>query len=287
MNGGRLNSCLDVCLSNPDTLSLMKHFLLLALLAISLHAQTTPDVSQPFSFTTAANGPTQINTTGGPQGTSTWALTWSVVGFTAAEIHLQGSQDNATFADITTTALILEGANPTSWTSATTSNRMVVRSYLPYIRVRVDTLTGSGMVNTLLLGYKGSNATPIGTGGGGGGGGTGPGGSTLVAWLCPSTAEVALSGTGYTQIVAGSGSTVIYVCKLLVTSSSAGSPTVNTFTAAFGTCGSSPTEVFNAAGITGLDSDFGGSLASGAGGALCLKESVAQSDKVTVTYYQH
>lgn len=106
-------------------------------------------------------------------------------------------------------------------------------------------------------------------------------------FVCNLTAEVALSGTGYTQIVAGSGSTVIRVCKVFVTSSSAGAPVVNTFTAAVGVCASTPTELFNAAGVTGLDSDYFGALRSNTGGAFCVKESVANSDKVTVTYVQY
>jgi hypothetical protein len=103
---------------------------------------------------------------------------------------------------------------------------------------------------------------------------------------CSSQAEVSLSGTGYTQIVAGSGSKVIQICKLFVVSQSANAPVVNTFSVAFGTCAGSPTEAMNAGGVTGLDSDFGGTLRSGAGGALCVSESVANSDKVTVTYLQ-
>jgi len=45
-------------------------------------------------------------------------------------------------------------------------------------------------------------------------------------------------------------------------------------------------ELMNAAGVTGMDSDFGGALRSAAGAAFCVKESVANTDKVTVTYAQ-
>ncbi len=103
---------------------------------------------------------------------------------------------------------------------------------------------------------------------------------------CDSSAEVALSGTGYTSIVSGVSLQSIHVCKLFVTSASGGNPTVNTFTIGFGTCAGTPTEKVNAAGVTGLDMDFGGSLRSAAADALCVKESVGQSDKVTVTYSQ-
>jgi hypothetical protein len=103
---------------------------------------------------------------------------------------------------------------------------------------------------------------------------------------CNLTAEVALSSTTYTEIVAGVASKVINVCKVLVTSSSGGNPTVNTFTIAKATVTScaSATELVNAAGITGIDSDFGGALKSGASQSICVKEATAQSDKVTITY---
>ena len=103
---------------------------------------------------------------------------------------------------------------------------------------------------------------------------------------CVSSADVALSGTGYIEIVAGTASQVIQVCKIFITSASAGSPVVNTITVAtatVSTCGS-PTELFVGAGITGLDSDFGGALRSASGASICVKEGTANSDHVTITY---
>jgi hypothetical protein len=61
---------------------------------------------------------------------------------------------------------------------------------------------------------------------------------------------------------------------------------VNTFTVAFGVCASAPTEALNVAGVTGYTDTFGGTLAGAASAAMCAKESVANSDKVTVTYSQ-
>jgi hypothetical protein len=106
---------------------------------------------------------------------------------------------------------------------------------------------------------------------------------------CNLTAEVALVSTAYTEIIAGVASKVIYVCKVQVTSASSGTPSVNTFTLAAATvttCGT-PTELFNLAGITGLDSDYGGALRSAAAQSICVKEAVSQSDKVTITYAQY
>lgn len=103
---------------------------------------------------------------------------------------------------------------------------------------------------------------------------------------CTNTAEVALSGTGYVEIVAGTAAQVIQVCKVLVTSVSGGNPTVNTFSVASATITScaSPTELSLYAGVTGVADDWGGALRSAAGKSICVSESVANSDKVTISY---
>lgn len=103
---------------------------------------------------------------------------------------------------------------------------------------------------------------------------------------CPNTADVALSGTNYTEIVAGTAAQVIRVCKVFVTSVSAGAPVVNTITVASATVTTcaGPTELFLGGGITGMDTDWGGALRSASGASICVKESVGNSDKVTISY---
>lgn len=148
----------------------LRYFLILAaVLGWFAHdgkAQTTPDCTQSTTFTTATHGASIQATTGSPAGCSTWRLTFWSTGFTGYTISLQSSQDNSTFADITTTGDILEGTNPTIWTSATTDNSTVIRAYFPYYRVNVGSVTGSGTIHALLLGYKGTSGAP-GSGGSG------------------------------------------------------------------------------------------------------------------------
>jgi len=103
---------------------------------------------------------------------------------------------------------------------------------------------------------------------------------------CTNTVEVPLSGTGYVEIVAGTALQTIQICKVFVTSAAAGAPVVNTFSiasATITTCAGT-TELYSGAAITGLDSDWGGALRSGAGKSICVSESVANSDKVTISY---
>lgn len=103
---------------------------------------------------------------------------------------------------------------------------------------------------------------------------------------CNASATVALSGTGLTEIVAGTASQIIKVCKIFVTSASGGAPVVNTFSIARATVTSCGTATVLAAptAVTGFDLDFGGALQSGSGQSICISESVANSDVVTITY---
>lgn len=153
----------------------LRYFLLFAsLLGLLAHdgkaqSATTPDCQLANNFTSTGNSASMQATTGAANGCATFRLTFWSTGFTGYTISLQGSQDNATFADITTTADILEGSNPTVWTSSSTDNSVVIRAYFPYYRVHVNSVTGTGSIHATLFGYKGTSADPTGSGGGGGG----------------------------------------------------------------------------------------------------------------------
>lgn len=101
---------------------------------------------------------------------------------------------------------------------------------------------------------------------------------------CPNSVITTLSGTGYNTVVPGTSSQVIRVCKIVLLSASAGSPALNTFSIATGTCAGSPSELVNYPAVTGIAEDYGGSLRTGSGQSLCISESTANSDKVTVFY---
>ena len=162
----------------------MKRFLLLTFTAMSLWAQGQTNLascSQQLTFTGAISG-AAINTISGAQaGCAGWRLTWSVTGFTAATISIQGSQDNSTWGNYIA-SFVQEGTNPTFWTSAavlapgTSSNSIVVRASSPYVRVNIASVTGSGTINTTLYGYVGTSAQLDLKGGGAA---TGPAGGDL------------------------------------------------------------------------------------------------------------
>ena len=154
-------------------------FLLLFFMAMGLWAQigNSPNCSQQLTLTTATYGNPLNTITGAQAGCAGWRLTFSVTGFTGITISVQGSQDNVTFADFSST-VVLEGVNPTVWTSATVSNTIVVRASLPYVRVNIASVTGTGSVKTTLLGYSGTSAQWD-VGSGGGGAPSGPAGGDL------------------------------------------------------------------------------------------------------------
>lgn len=156
----------------------MKHTLLLLLvLGCVCWAQSTPNCSQALTFTSATAGAAINTTAGAAAGCAGWRLTWSVTGFTAATVQFEGSQDNSSWAAFGST-LVQEGTNPTSWTSGTTTNTIVVRASLPYVRVNITGVTGSGTIKTLILGYSGTSAQ-MDNGSGGGGAPSGPAGGDL------------------------------------------------------------------------------------------------------------
>ena len=153
----------------------LRYFLLLAALlgifaydGYSQQSTTTPDCQLPQNFTATGNSASMQATTGAANGCATFRLTFWSTGFTGYTISLQGSQDNATFADLTTAATILEGTNPTVWTSSSTDNSVVIRAYFPYYRIHVNSVTGTGTIHATLYGYKGTTGAPTGSGGGGG-----------------------------------------------------------------------------------------------------------------------
>jgi hypothetical protein len=261
----------------------------LFLLACSLWGQqtsTTPDIQTQFAFTGNANS-SAIAARSTPTGTPVvaWRVTYEApVTVTGLSVTLQGAPDNGSGAPgtwVTYNGTVDEGSNPmtTLTTGAFDVRPGTSGIYYPWVRIAFGSYAGSGTVNVKLLGYRGTDSFPVG------------GSSSIptplpVTSLCNTTVQVSLSGTGYTQIIAGSGAKIIYLCKVFVTSASMGTPTLNTFNFAFGACAGSPVEFLSGAGVTGLDEDFNGATQSTGGEAFCVEESTANSDLVTATYLQ-
>jgi hypothetical protein len=356
----------------------------LALCCVSLWAQqtsTTPDcVSSGNTFAFTANGDSQAiqaRSTPTAQPCVSWRVTYEAPAtVTGLTVTLQGAPDNGSGAPgawVTFAGAVDDGSNPMSTLTTGAFNVRPGTSgvYYPWVRVDLSAYSGSGTINTKVLGYRGTAPEPPPPAAASGCAGTSttpcvvdgpnaagtaptkppvftagfdgtnvqdirtdtsgqlvpsgvasanadgttntpnqpqvgiagtPGlakyttrpenfnGSTWDRnFVCPSSVDVALSGTGLTEIVAGTASQVIRICNLFVTSVSAGTPVVNTFTVSTATITScaSPTQLLLAGGVTGLDSIFNGTLRSGSGQSICVSESTANSDKVTITYVKY
>lgn len=118
------------------------------------------------AFTTAAAGTTNVNNTANPN-CNAFALSWTspTTGITALSIQLEGSDDNTTFTAFTGTTTVLVGANP----STALSGVIIIQasSKIAYIRARMNSISGSGVVNYQIYGYNGVTPTARGSGGGG------------------------------------------------------------------------------------------------------------------------
>jgi len=291
----------------------MKRLLFLFLFGIPLllgqnNVQVAPDCFFFVTYTVVANAVTNVNGqatangrwpqlgyNNGNNGCVAWTVTYydsNGAALTALSLELDSAPDNAGAAGTWAPFVgsIVSGVNPNI---AVTNAFTTVTGYNKWISLDLSGLTGSGTVQAYAYGCRSLTCAPLVTATGGGGitvditqvGGVAvPDGSLPVLSGCASQATVPLSGTGYTQIVAGSGTKVIHVCNLVWGSGAANAPVVNTFSLAFGVCAGSPTQALALPGVTGYTDYFGGSLAGAAGAALCASEAVANSDVVTVTY---
>ena len=105
-----------------------------------------------------------------------WALTWSTAGFTAISIQLEGSDDNVTFTAFTGASVVIAGSNPSTDLSGTI--KVSATSHNAYLRVTLNSVTGTGTVSFQLRGSSGILSTAS-VGGGGSATPTGPAGGDL------------------------------------------------------------------------------------------------------------
>ena len=141
--------------------------LLLWLALVSPVLAQSPACTFKGSLTTATTGVPFANNSANPQCNS-FALSWASTGFTALSIQLEGSNDGTTYAAYTGASTVIAGTvNP----STALSGAIIIQaqSQIAFVRVRLNSATGSGAVNWQVYGYNGvSNAAKNGGGGSGG-----------------------------------------------------------------------------------------------------------------------
>lgn len=139
-------------------------FLILLIFAAVSHAQPaqTPNCG-PFNVTfTSATSTSAI-----PNSfvrCSFWTLSYISNGFSAESVELQSAPDlnGAPDTFVTFAGTLLTGSNPAT---STTQAQATFSGFYPWLRIKVNSATGSGSIRAQLYGYQ--------TSGGGGGGGSG------------------------------------------------------------------------------------------------------------------
>lgn len=148
-----------------------KLLLILFTLAVSVFAQT-PDDSQQFQFTSAAQAATKNNVT---IGCTTFVLFYQSTGFSAVSLRFEsatGTNSASTFGAYTGT--VTSGSNPNT---NTTGGVAVFTGAVAFWRMSLTSVTGSGIVKGVMLCYRPGYA--LAGGGGGGGAPSGPAGGDL------------------------------------------------------------------------------------------------------------
>jgi hypothetical protein len=144
-------------------------FLTVFLFSLGLGWAQTPSCTFKGSFTTATTGVVYKNNTANPN-CNAWALTWNIgdpaTSITALSIQLEGSDDNSTFAAFTGATTVLVGTNPGLTLSG--ANVIQASSKLSFVRVKVNSITGSGTINYQVYGYNGVTQAAQGAASGGG-----------------------------------------------------------------------------------------------------------------------
>ena len=267
-----------------------KLLMLAAVLGIVTAARVTaqtfvvpqPDCIIIFNFTAVANSPTSPNNglDNRTQGCTTWQISYSNSGFSALSLVLQSAPDNngvpGTYVNFAGTILV--GVNPNT---TTTQAYTQFTGANPWVRVRLDSVTGSGKVSGAAYGWRipsANNATPS--------GGTSNvnisqvGGVAVVSGvpiipICTSQAAFNLSGSGDTKIITGVAAQQIHVCHISFSTNAAEDIKLTSGTGT--NCGTSTADVTGLyKSVTGLALDTLGVLTAPASTDLCINQSAIQ-----------
>lgn len=267
-----------------------------------IQAQINADCVIAFTISSVnGTGPVSGSYDNRQTGCNSWQLSYGLTlgsSFSAVTLAVQSATDAATFGTMGGTVTF--GTNPlTSTTGASNLIQAYGTGFSPFVRVQATTLTGTGSITGVLLGYRAAGAAGTST----------TLSTTITAPLGqnPMSAGVSvtlpnnqtngctptfvnLSGSGNTQLVAASGALNVYICDLEF---STGTPEDFKLTQGTGAnCG------VGTADATALNKNIsawsltpgGGMTASKVtttnGNGLCANQANAQAAGVTLWYLQ-
>lgn len=125
---------------------------------ITTNTNLAPDCLVFFNFTAVGNS---VNFDNSQRACTGWTVGYTNSGFSAISLIVQSSPDlnGAPSGFVTFAGTVLSGINPnTAITQASTN----LQGYFPWMRVRLDSVTGSGRVRGILYGFREKiQTTPI------------------------------------------------------------------------------------------------------------------------------
>lgn len=146
----------------------MKYIVVIMLVALSAWGQPTqqvvvnPDCIVPFQFTAAG----QVSPTNGfnnkQVGCNVWEVQYAANGFAALSLVLQSAPDNNGVAGAFTTmgGTVSQGVNPnTNTTGASTVVTTFGTAFSPWVRMTLASVTGSGSVVGVAVGFRLPNSS--------------------------------------------------------------------------------------------------------------------------------
>lgn len=123
-------------------------------------AYVTPDCTISGSFTATGNSTTLPNS---DTGCSTWNFVYSNSGFSVVSVEVDFASESATLG-VPGSFSVWPGAqigNGTLPLTAITEAGVTLSGYHPYVRIKANTLTGSGTLKYKLYGWKGQGSSDV------------------------------------------------------------------------------------------------------------------------------
>lgn len=254
--------------------------------AFSAQAQTGPqqlvrvtgDCEIYFNFTATSTSAAFDNRV---RGCNYWVLYTAPSGFSAINLTIQGAQDNngaaGTFSNWSSSSFLL-GTHPV--VSANASS-VQATAYFPWVRVSLNSVTGSGRVQGVLLGYRHTfspvQAIESGT----------DGTSLISAVACTLQAAFTVSASGNNQLVAAVAGQRIRVCSISFSATAAQAVSITAGTGV--NCGTGTTTIAGPYQSTqAFVLDFGAltPLLAATSSALCINQGSAITGGGFISYAQ-
>jgi hypothetical protein len=203
-----------------------------------------------------------------------WTMFYTSTGFSALSIQIEQAPDSSEQPGSWVVWPATQVGTGTHPMTAITNQAISVQGFAPWVRWNITSVTGTGKIKGMLLGWKANTPNDVNALPGTFSSGTAdPCASGNIAKVTAAISSLAAN----TELIAGTAGQTIYVCGFLVVANSGTTPTVQFISSATSgnACATSPT---NRTGVmqptVGTPVQHGGAgatiIATAAGNALCI-----------------